>query len=298
MHLNRVVFPLAFICIMAIGKPQTLNDVFYLNFSALPQTNYKGGAGNVRSSFLELNASVPAVQLSKSIKWFNGFYFRNTNFSWNEVPDHENSFPTRLNDIRISSILRVELNDRFELVMIPRLMVRSDLKQQFNEQDLFGQAVVLGTHAIKGNPNFRIGFGVALNNDFERNAIIPIGSIYYDSKKFKAEVVYPNAHFLYKYSDQFEFGLFGSVDGSISRVQPFFQDSKEVQYFRNFQLLISPSITHQLFKNIYGHIKVGFSPIRYFETLDADFQKVKNQRQELEGGLFIRTGISFRIKNQ
>jgi Domain of unknown function (DUF6268) len=277
---------------------QTLNDPIYFNYSLLPATVFDSENGNVANSFFEVNATVPAIKIGKNIKWFNAVYYRNSTFEYSSEFPQNSSFPSTLHDIRYSAIIRVQLNTRWELVAIPRIMVRSDLSESINSNDFFPQVAVLATYSIKGNPNFKIGLGGALNNDFERNAFVPLGSLYYDSKKVKLEIVYPNANFLCKQSENFEFGLFTSVDGAISRVSSFQLGTENTNYLRTFQLLIAPTVSHRLFKNIFGHLKMGFAPIRSFEALNSDFKSIGNQDFDLKSSLFFRTGISFRLKNQ
>jgi hypothetical protein len=277
---------------------QTLNDPIYINYSLLPKTDFDSKNENVASNFFEVNATVPAIKIGKNIKWFNALYYRNSTFEYSNAFPQSNSFPGTLHDIRYSAIIRVQLNTKWELVTIPRIMVRSNLSESINSNDFFPQVAVLATYAIKGNPNFKIGLGGALNNDFERNAFVPLGSLYYDSKNVKLEIVYPNANFLYKQSENFEFGLFTSVDGAISRVSPFQLDTENANYLRTFQLLIAPTVSHRLFKDIFGHLKIGFAPIRSFEALNSDFEAIENEDFGLKSSLFFRTGISFRLKNQ
>ncbi len=277
---------------------QTLNDPVYFNYSLLPTTDFDSKNGNVANNFFEVNATVPAIKIGKNVKWFNAVYYRNSTFEYSSTFAKSNSFPSALHDIRYSAIIRIQLNTKWELVALPRIMLRSDLVESVNGNDFFPQLAILATYAIKGNPNFKIGFGGALNNDFERNAFVPLGSLYYDSKKVKLEIVYPNANFLYKQSENFEFGLFTSVDGAISRVSSFQLDTENATYLRTFQLLIAPTVSHRLFKNIFGHLKMGFAPIRSFAALNSDFEAIENQDFDLKSGLFFRTGISFRLKNQ
>jgi Domain of unknown function (DUF6268) len=264
----------------------------------LPKTDFDSKNGNVANRFFEVNATAPPVKIGKNTKLLNAVYYRNSSFEYDNTFPQSSSFPSTLHDIRYSAIIRVQLNTKWELVAIPRIMLRSDLNQSVNGNDFFPQVAVLTTYAVKGNPNFKIGFGGALNNDFERNAFVPLGSLYYDSKKVKLEIVYPNANFLYEQSENFEFGLFTSVDGAISRVSPFQLGTENVNYLRTFQLLIAPTVAHRIYKNIFGHLKMGFAPIRSFEAMDSNFEGIENQDFDLKSSLFFRTGISFRLKNQ
>ena len=279
-------------------KAQTLNDPVYFSYSLLPKADFNNKNGNVATNFLEINAAVPAIKIGNKVKVFNAVYYRNSNFEYSNSFTQNNSFPATLHDIRYSAIIRMQLNTKWELVALPRIMLRSDLSQSIDGKDFFPQVAVLATYAINGNPNFKIGLGGALNNDFVRNAFVPIGSLYYDSKTIKIEIVYPNANFLYKQSENFEFGFFASVDGAISRVSPFQIGNETSNYLRTFQLLVAPTASHRIHKQIFGHLKIGFAPIRSFETMNSDFEAIENQRFSLKiPNLFFRAGISFRLKN-
>lgn len=295
--MQNILLILAIVLLSYVTNAQTLNDPIYINYSLLPKTNFDSKDGNVITNFIEANVTTPAIKVSSKIKVFNAVYYRNSNFNYGSSLPQNNSLPTTLHDIRYSAIIRWQPNTKWEIVAIPRIMIRSDLSQSINGKDLFPQVAVLATYALNGNPNFKIGLGGALNNDFERNAFVPLGSLYYDSKKVKIEIVYPNANFLYKQSKDFEFGLFTSVDGAISRVGPFQFSADNVNYLRTFQLLVAPTASHRIYNQIYGHLKIGFAPIRSFETMNGDFKATQNQNFDLKSSLFFRTGISYRLKN-
>ncbi|MCU0423121.1 MAG: DUF6268 family outer membrane beta-barrel protein [Bacteroidia bacterium] len=297
MQFRKIILFVTFAAQSIQHQSQTLNDPIYTNYTALPQTSFKNNNGNLYAHFWETNVTAPPIQIGKYAKWINGLYYRNTSLQFNFNNWLWQEKPTNLHDIRYTSILRVQLNKRIELVAVPRLMLRSDFIQPISANDIFTQAVLLGTYAVNGNPNFKIGLGIALNNDFERNAIIPIGSLTYDSKKWKIEMVYPNAHFIYKCNSKLEFGLFSSVDGSISRVNRFTVNGNDAQYFRNFQVLVAPTLSMAIYKQLFMHLKAGITPVRNIEALNQSFESVSSGRYRLNEGLFIRTGISYRLKN-
>lgn len=276
---------------------QTLNDPLYFNYSLLQKADFDSKNGNVTINFFEINATVPAIKIGAKVKIFNAVYYHNSNFEYDNTFSESQTFPTTIHDIRYTAIIRMQLSTKWEIVALPRIMLRSDLNQSVNSNDFFPQVAVLATYAINGNPNFKVGIGGALNNDFARNAFVPLGSLYYDSKKVKIEIIYPNANFLLKQSENFEFGIFTSVDGAISRVLPFQIGNETSNYFRTFQLLVAPTASHRIYKQIFVHLKIGFAPIRNFETLNSDFKSLQNQNFDLKSSLFLRTGISFRLKN-
>lgn len=295
--MKRIIVLSTLLLIGTIVKAQTLNDPMYINYSFLPETDFKSKTGSTTTRLVELNATFPSLKFGKKINFFNALYYRISDFEYTHAFPEREVFPSKLHDIRYSAIIRVHVNKHWELIAIPRVMLRSDLNENLNGNDFFTQVVVLGNYAVRGNPNFKIGFGIALNNDFERNAIVPLGSLYYDSKKVKIEIVYPNANFLYKQSPSFEFGLFTTVDGAISKVSPFQTNTENVNYIRTFQWVVAPTVSHWIYKNIFGHAKIGFTPIRNFETMNSNFEALPNQEFKLESSLFFRTGISFRLNN-
>jgi hypothetical protein len=295
--MTKIVIISLSLLVSLFAKGQTLNDPIYLNVNWLPNTNVEAQTGKVRSHFVEINATLPPVSIGRKVKLLNGFYYRSSTFGFDHSFAQETLFPSTLHDIRYSAIIRAQVTNYWELVAIPRLMIRSDLQQVFSASDLFSQVVAIANYVIKGNEQFKIGLGFALNNDFERNAIIPIGSLYYESKRVKAEIIYPNASFLYKKNENVEFGLFTTVDGAISRISPFFIQIERVDYLRSFQVLVSPTVSHKLFNNLFGHLKIGYVPIRNFETLNARFKPAADGNYHVQSSLFLRVGVSYRIKS-
>jgi hypothetical protein len=290
-------FLMVIILILAKVEAQMLNDPIYFNYSLIPKVDFASKNGNVSTNLLEISATVPALKIGEKIKVFHTAYYRNSNLRFDNIFPESRTFPSYLHDIRYSVIIRAVVNTNWEIVALPRIMLRSDLSQSINGNDFFPQVALFTTYSVNGNPNFKIGLGGALNNDFERNALVILGSLYYDSKKVKIEIIYPNANILYKKSENFEFGLFATVDGAISRVSAYKTSNETANYLRTFQLLVAPTATHRIYKQFFGHLKIGFVPIRSFETMNRKFTAIDNQNFDLKTSFFVRAGFSFRVKN-
>lgn len=297
MYLKKIV---SFYCIIGycmVIKAQMLNDPIYVNFTSLPNSSLSDRKGKIGINFLEVNAATPPVKLGKSTQLINGFYYRNSNVQTSEDFDYKNQYPNTLHDIRYTLIVRTQISQNWEAVFIPRLIFRTDFSQSFSNKDFFPQVVALANYSVKGNEKFKIGLGFALNNDFERNAVIPIGSLYYEGEKLKVEMVYPNTNIVYKQNEDFEWGLFATVDGSISRISPFLtKNNNQAEYLRQFQLIVAPTISHRISKSFFGHLKIGYSPVRNIEHLNGSFNAIAGENMDIQGGFFVRAGISLRIK--
>ncbi len=119
------------------ANAQTLNDPIYFNYTQLSKTNFDKKLGDVITNLFEVNATFPALKISRNIKIFNAVYYRKSNFEYGSLFTQKNSFPNTLHDIRYSAIIRVQLNTQWELVALPRIMVRSDLNQQSTKMIFF-----------------------------------------------------------------------------------------------------------------------------------------------------------------
>jgi hypothetical protein len=275
---------------------QTLTDPIYFNVSYLPQSQFKESPGSVMSRWVEFNLTTPGPGLGQKLKIFNAFYYRNSHFWFDNVSSERTLLPQTLHDIRYTAIARVAISQKWELVALPRLAVRSDLNHRLSGNDLFPSLVVLGNYCVPGNPNFKIGLGLALNNDFRRKALIPIGSLVYDHPKFKAEIIYPSAQFLYKQSADFEFGLYVLVDGAISNTSPIPTRPEQTEYLRTLQVVVAPALSYRVYKDFFAHLKVGYTPVRGYQFMNQDFRAIQPGDNNLRATGFLRMGISYRLE--
>ena len=289
---------LLFIIIVSEAKAQTLKDPIYLNFSFFPASISGTNATDLSISSVEANLGTPVIKIGNKIQLINILYYRNSRFDFQPNNSIENeTLASDLHDVRYSAVFRVNISKRVEFLSINRILIRSDLKEDINSDDFFPFLIALGNYSIGGDPNFTIGVGVALTSDFRYNALIPIAALRYESEKTKLEIVYPNLNLLYKKSPNLEFGLFGNVDGAISNVQGNSFDNTTIQYQRNLQVLIAPTVSFRIFKQIFGHLKAGIVPISNIQALDGSFQKIDVLSRELDPHFFVRSGISLRLNN-
>lgn len=287
---------ISFLAIVSTAYSQSINDVTYFKYSLLPQTDFDAQNGHTTISRFELNLATPPIQIGKRIKLINSFYYQNSQFDFSDAFANNKLFPSKLHDIRYNATIFVQLRKNWELLAVPRVLIRSDLTQSLSGNDFFASSIVNFLHAIEGNPNFKVGFGVLIiDNDFTNNPLLPAISLLYDNKKVKVEVFYPQVNVIYKQSDDFEFGLFSMIEGAISHVSPFAINNETIKYFRTFQLVVAPSVSHRLYKSLFAHLKVGYAPLRSFELLDSGFESLTNQNYDIKSSLYIRAGVSLRV---
>ncbi|SFC31933.1 hypothetical protein SAMN05421780_104238 [Flexibacter flexilis DSM 6793] len=275
-------------------QAQMLNDPVYVNCTWQPRTDIKNANSTLSQVALEMGVTMPLLQKTQT-KLYQSVYYRNSNFSHKNIGLQ--AFST-IHDARYTLTLRQQLYKNFDVLVMPRLLLRSDLRQSVSHKDLFYAGVVSVNYAVLGNPNFKIGVGAALNNDFRHNAIILFGMLTYYAPKWRVEITPLTANVAYKLQNKWEAGLFVHIDGALSHIKSVpLADGSESQYLRNYQILVAPNLTYPVYKNIMGHLKIGVAPSRNYQYVDNDFEKIASTLQKMNNSFFVKAGFSFRINN-
>lgn len=275
-------------------QAQMLNDPVYVNCTWQPRTNLQNTNTSLSQVALELGLTMPLLQKAQT-KLYQTVYYRNTNFSQQDIAFEPF---TTLHDTRYTLTLRQQLHQNLDVLVMPRVLLRSDLRESISHKDLFYAGVVSLNYAVLGNPNFKIGVGAALNNDFRHNAIILFAMLTYYNPKWRVEITPLTANVAYKLKNKWEAGLFVHIDGALSHIKSIpLADGSQSQYLRNYQILVAPNLTYPVYKNIMGHLKVGFAPSRNYQYLDNHFEKIESTLQKMNNSFFIKAGFSFRINN-
>ena len=277
---------------------QTLSDAIFANYTFMPNSYKTGDNATLGIHNAEVNLVAPPIKIGERIQIINGLYYRftdfNSRFKQGEIGyDLSNT----LHDARYNLILRVKLADRWGLVGMGRFIMRSDLRSRVSGRDFFPFGLLIATYTIKKEPLIRVGFGAVVTSDFSYNSILPFATFRYESKKIKFEIIYPNLNLVYKHSESFEFGLFGAVEGAIYRVAER-EEADQIRFFqKNVQILIAPTFTHRIYKQIFGHLKVGVIPYSTFDQWNSDYEPIPQASRSTEPSMFIRAGISYRLKD-
>ena len=288
-----------FILLFSFGLPaygQLLNDPMYIQVSTISRSD-QSSKDKLSIQYLEWNATSPSMGLNKNMRLYQAIYGRISSIDESNLSLSASTYPSNLYDLRYSLIFRAKINKNLEMIALPRVLLRSDLSHSVSTKDFFPYLAVMANHTVHGNQNFKIGLGLALNNDFNQNVILPTATLSYNSSKYRVEIVYPTAQFLYKVSKNTEFGMYAQVDGSISRISadPFL--SNQSMYLRSLQLITAPTISHRLIKSCFVHAKIGVSSLRKISYLDRDFNENVQSSANLEPAIFFRIGFSYRIED-
>jgi hypothetical protein len=276
---------------------QSGNDPFYLNYNFYPGADFKEREGRSGLQSFEAGLLTPPVRPGKKTMIVNGFNYRLSSYDFNELHSSYDGLPKHLHDIRYSLIINHQLSKQWGILAIPRVNLRSDLEEGLSGDDLFPGITALALRSSARHKSLRWGFGVMYNNDLNRHSVIPAAALFYTSEKMRISIVTPNGQVIFTPCKRFEYGFTVNVDAGLYHTGMDAVSHGPVQYIRTFNVLAAPALSFNLFGNFWLNMRAGYTLMRRYDLMDADFEDEEAWRQDdFKNGAFMTVGISMRIK--
>ena len=275
---------------------QTARDAFHINYTYFPSVGLTQNKGKVEAQQFDIFGAMEPIRLSNRINFTNVFYYRNTQLNYDETFLKQNTFPRKIHDIRYMPAFRIQMNPRWNFIMLPKILLRSDLDHPFSVTDFIAQSGFVLSYNYTGEYNLKVGFGGGIGLfEFKHFRFWPLIQFNYNKRKVKCEIALPYANITYNITKDLEAGIFAMVDNSISTVAPFTFENETVTHLRIFQGIVAPTVSYLLYRNFYGHIKFGgLAPIRQLLPLDQDFRTIDVLKFGPTSSLFFKIGVSYR----
>ncbi|MBX3242042.1 MAG: hypothetical protein KIT80_13725 [Chitinophagaceae bacterium] len=274
---------------------QTNNDPIYLNYSLLPMQKMKSIDGQAALQIAEANLVLPQIKIGKKTGVYTNLNYRFSRYHYPEKM--ADIFPERLNDIRLSFIIRHRLSEKWELVASPRANIRSDLSQEFTRYNIFPSLNILALRSSPLNPDLVWGLGVTYNNDLNKDVILPLTYVKYRNKNLRVYSILPSfAHIILTPSEKFEYGLSYNLDAAIFNTRKWYRN-EEPNYLKTLNVSIAPAIGYNFAGKFWLNAKAGYAMFRNYQFLDAKFKDIAiTEKNKLKGGAVATVGISMRIE--
>lgn len=272
------------------GFSQTNTDFAAVNYSLLPQSEFKNGAGEVQLSHFDLNFVTPTIKLGNKTKINSIIYYRFSHYDYSET----NVLPNELHEIKYSLLTRHSFNSSWELLLLPRISVRSDFKAGLNHSDLFPAVSAVAMKTSQKNPNFKWGFGLNYNNDLAKNSVIPIAAFVYTNPKLRFNAYLPNnANLTFLSGKKMEYGLGFTTDPVIIHLN----DLESVDYLRTLNVPVNAIFSYNVISNVWLNCKAGWMLHRDFDLYDSDFETPSDDfENNIKSAAFFQIGLSLRTK--
>lgn len=273
-------------------EAQTNNDPLYINYSVMPNQKMDKYDNEASLQVLETNVILPKFQIGKKTSVYTNVNYKVSMYDYAKSSDLY-EFPKTLNDARIGLIIRNQLSEKWELIVSPRLNLRTDYKESFSD-GLFPNVNVL---AIKNvNPDLVWGFGATYNNDLDKNTILPMLYLKYHKESFRIYSILPSfAYFIMTPANKkLEYGLSYNLDGQIFNVKNI-PLTENPNYLKTLNVTIAPTIGYNISKKLWLNAKVGYGLFRNYQFLDSEFENIGfKENNRLNSSFYASVGISFR----
>ncbi|MBA5629860.1 DUF6268 family outer membrane beta-barrel protein [Moheibacter lacus] len=285
-------------CVQSIWiSAQTDNDPIYVNYNFFPSRDFDKVDGSATYQQVEANVILPGFNLGKKTKVYTNLNYKVNSYDFEDTGT--DVYPTTLNDFRLGFIVRHQVSDIFELILAPRINVRSDFEEKFSKRDLFPSAHLLGLRTHKQNPNLIYGLGVSYNNEGIKNLVIPIGILQYKNEDIRIYTIIPSfAYIMLTPSEKFEYGLSVNLEAGLFHIDRFSLDNSP-NYLRTSNVTIAPTLGYKFYKDFWFNFRAGYAMPGNYQLLDADFEAVPYwKKNKLADSFSIMAGVSLRVKEK
>jgi hypothetical protein len=296
--IQKVVFSLTILTYSFAGLAQKLSDVVYVSYSTLPSTKVLGDESiewSLQRFDVTINASVKVKDTTWRIFPFVGY----TNSKMNFKSVNNRILPTSdfdLHSIRGGFNIINNVTEKWAVLISTGVSFRSDFTSSSNSDSFFPGLLVAANR--KFNRRFSILAGVALNNDFGRDLLLPYFGFFYRSKdnKFSSELFFPNLHITVRPYPWLELGFSGSFDATIHAINSLVLTNNSNAEFHRMQIVsFGPSLGVRLMKQFWLNVRAGYTLLRENEFLDKDFNNQMQTNLNGEDSWFVRGVISYRL---
>lgn len=284
-----IIVTMSFFC-----YSQNTNDFLTINYSTFPKSEFKSGEGKAQLSHFDFNFVTPTIQLNSKTKINNIVYYRLSNYQYSSFSNSAQALPQELHEIKYSLLTRHKFNSKWELLLVPRISIRSDFKDNLNSNDLFPAVSSIVMKTSQKNERLKWGFGLNYNNDLGKNSLIPILAFSYVSDKMKFTTYFPNnASLIFLPTKKIEYGFGFTTDPILFHINTI--DS--IDYLRTLNVAVHPNFSYNLTSNLWLNAKAGWVLRRNFDFYNSDFKTpTDDYENQLKPSAFVQIGLSLRTK--
>ncbi len=270
---------------------QTILDYAYLNYTLIPQADFKQTDRKASLSHFDANLVTPTLKLSEKTKVNSIIYYRLSSYNYDVETQN---FPSQLHEIKYTFLTRHTFNSKWELLLVPRCNIRSDFKQSLSLNDVFPAVSAIVMKTSEKNAQFKWGLGINYNNDLDKNSVLPILALNYTTAAVRCSAFLPNnASVAFLSTKKIEYGLAFQSDPVIIHIQ----STDSVSYLKTLNVHCSATFSYNIASNLWLNSKAGWVGFRNYDGLDASFQTPNDAfDSELNASAFVQLGLSLRSK--
>jgi Domain of unknown function (DUF6268) len=290
----RAFYLFTFTAMNFISYSQSATDFLSINYSAISKSEFKDKIGEAQLSHFDFNFVTPTIQLNSKTKINNIIYYRFSEYQYSSFPNLLEIVPQELHEVKYTLLTRHKFNAKWELLLVPRISIRSDFKDNLNSNDLFPAVSTIVMKTSQKNERLKWGLGLNYNNDLGKNSIIPILAFSYVSDKMKFISYFPNnANLTFLPSKKIEYGFGFTADPTLFHINT----TDSIDYLRTLNVAVNPTFSYNLTSNFWLNTKAGWVLRRNFDFYNSNFEPPSEDfENQLKSSVFLQIGLSLRTK--
>jgi hypothetical protein len=280
------------LCCISILHSQSNADVAYFYYTFVPKSDFKEGGGNASLRNIEVNLVTPTLILGKKTKLNTILYHRLSQFNYDSDPLDTLNLPEQWHELKTTFLIRHSINVNWELLLVPRLNIRSDFESSIENNDFFPALSIIAMRTSQNNSKIKWGFGLNYNNDFAKNSSIPILAFTYTSEKMRFTSYFPNnASVVFFSKKKMEYGFAYSADPTLVHVNT----SNSIEYIRMLNFYVHPTFACSINSNVWLTLKAGYVVRRDFDLYTSNFESSSSDfENKLKASAFLQIGLNLR----
>lgn len=269
-------------------------DFFNLNYAVIPNSKFKNKEGEMSLRNFDFNFATPTLKFKSKTKINNLFYYRFSNFDYRNLPTNNFQLPKDVHEIKYTLLVRYTINQKYEMLFVPRLNVRSDFKSKFSNKDVFPAVSAIFMKTSQKNDNIKWGIGLNYNNDLGKNSLLPIIAFKFTSEKTRFNAYFPNnATLILVPNKKVEYGIAFTSDPILSHINTI----AGIDYLRTLNVNLNPTFSYNIASNIWLNLKVGIVVKRKYDLYNSNFEKPSDDfENKLKSSAYAQIGFSIRSK--
>ncbi|WP_108633624.1 DUF6268 family outer membrane beta-barrel protein [Sphingobacterium athyrii] len=270
------------------------SEFFSSTYSSVARSKLEHG-DQLGVGVVDINLITPTIKMGEHTKLNNMFAYRSLNYNQESRSEKGLHFPGNLSDIQYALLIRQKLNDRWNLVVVPQLIVRSDFKSSFGSRDFFPALAAVAMHQSGKHEGLQWGYGASYSRDFTKNTFTPLFAVTYSSPDYRIDMMLPiKAQFVMTPSKSWEYGIDANFETGIYNIGT--KNDVGAHNARVINIPVGLTAAAKISGMFWVKAKVGMQFMREYDFLDSSYQVLKGQGGSMESSAYASIGISLRLK--
>lgn len=270
------------------------SEFFSAFYSRVANSKLENG-NHLGVDVIDLNLITPTINIGKNTKLNNMFAYRSLNYNPEAMTEKGDHYPGSLHDIQYSLLIRQNLNEQWNLMVVPQLIVRSNFKNSFGSRDFFPALAVVAMNKSRKHEGLQWGYGASYSRDFTKNTITPLYAVNYTSSKYRVDVLLPiKAQFVMTPSKFWEYGIDANFETGIYHMGT--KNDFGARYTRTISVPVGVTAAAKISGMFWVKAKVGMQFLREYDFMDSSFKVMDSQGATIGSSPYASIGISLRLK--